>query len=385
MVKQSLIYLDNNATTKVDEAVEAAMREWQSTNYGNPSSLHFFGQEAAKAVAAARQQLATAINCDPKEIFFTASGSEGDNLCIKGYSEANRDKGNHIITSVVEHPAVLNSCRHLEEQGFEVTYLPVDDLGFVSPDDLERAIRPDTILVSIMHANNEVGTVQDIKRFVEICDRHSIPFHTDAVQSFLKVPFDVAELGVAMATFSGHKVHAPKGVGFIYKRKDITVRRQIDGGGQEHNYRAGTENVPYIIGIGKAIELFSEADIEHMKNLQAMLITELLGMEGVRLNGPEDLTKRVCNNINISVKHIEGEFLLNKLSDAGICVSTGSACSSKSTKLSPVLVALQCPAEFIHGNVRVSISKYTTEDEINQFLHVFRGTVLGESGALREV
>lgn len=280
---------------------------------------------------------------------------------------------------------MLNACRHLEQQGFEVTYLPVDSQGFVAPESLEAAIRPETILVSIMHANNEIGTIQDIESFVKICDKHDIPFHTDSVQSFLKVPVDVKKLGVAMATFSGHKIHAPKGIGFIYKRADLAIKRQIDGGGQEQGLRAGTENTAYIIGLSKAIEMFSPEDVEKMKDLQSRVVKELTSIDGVRLNGPQDLAKRVCNNINISIENMEGEFILGELSNKGICISTGSACSSKSTKVSPVLMAINCPSEFIHGNIRISISKYTTEDEINALMSVLKGVLETNSNSLREV
>ena len=365
---KSIIYLDNNATTMVAPEVVKVMDGFFTKMYANPSSLHFFGQEVAQAVADAREVVAKRINCSAHEIVFTASGSEGDNLCIKGYCEANKDKGKHIITSKIEHPAVLNACKNLEEEGFSVSYLDVDKEGFVNPSDVEKSIREDTILVSIMHANNEIGSIQPIKEISELCKSKHIAFHTDAVQSFLKLPFDVKELGVTMASFSGHKIHAPKGVGFVYIKEGTKIRRQIDGGGQEFKLRAGTENTPYICGLAEAIKRTSDKDITYMKELQKYLLEELQKISGFRLNGPHDLDRRVCNNINVSSSLISGEMLLSELSKLGICVSTGSACSSKSTKASPVLVAINCPVEYLHGNVRISISRYTTRGEIDQLI-----------------
>ena len=380
-----IIYLDNNATTQVDKRVEKVTRVWQTNFYANPSSLHFFGQKIFEAITLSRKKIAEVINSKPDEVFFTASGSEGNNLCIKGYCEANKDKGKHIITSSIEHPSVINTCKHLEEQGFEVTYLPVDSRGFILAEDLNKAIRPNTILVSIMHANNEIGTIQDIVSFVKICNQHNIPLHTDAVQSFLKLSIDVEKLGIAMATFSGHKIHAPKGIGFIFKRKDIKIKRQIDGGGQEFGFRSGTENTPYIIGLNEAIQIFSQKDVRNMKNLQDYFIKELMKINSIHLNGPEDLTKRICNNINFSVANMEGEYLLNQLSRRKICISTGSACSSKSTKISPVLKAINCPTEYIHGNLRASLSKFTTKREIVIFLKELKNILKQNINSLKEV
>lgn len=373
-----LVYLDNNATTQVDLLVEKEMRRWQTELYGNPSSLHFFGREVSGHLDQARRVIAESINCQPDEIIFTASGSEGNNLCIKGYCEANAGKGKHIVTSLIEHPSVINSCSSLEKAGFEVTYLPVDEEGFVSAESLEKNLRDDTILVSIMHANNEIGTIQKLSDLSAVCRKRNVFFHTDAVQSFLKVPFDVKKLGVDLATFCGHKIHAPKGVGFIFKSKDLKLMRQIDGGGQEFGLRAGTENIPYIMGLAKAVELFSIKDVAKIKVLQTYLIDELLRMKGIHLNGPADLENRICNNINISVQNMEGEFILSELSNRGICVSTGSACSAKSTKVSPVLMAIGCPTEFVHGNIRVGISKFTTREEVDLFLVNF-GEILKEA------
>jgi cysteine desulfurase len=363
--KPQMIYLDNNATTQVAPEVVSEMLPYFLELYANPSSLHFFGEKVAERIRVARDVIAKSINASSDEVFFTASGSEGDNLCIKGFAEANQKKGKHIITSCIEHPAILNACAHLEQAGWKVTYLSVDSEGFVSTKDLENAITEETVLVSIMHANNEVGTIQPITEFARICHEHNVVFHTDAVQSFLKTGVDVEAMGIDMASFSGHKIHAPKGIGFIYVRKGIQLTRQIDGGGQESKLRAGTENTPYILGLAKAIELSTHEDINKMQLLQSYLIERLRAIDGVRINGPLNLEKRVCNNINFSTVKMAGDDLLKKLSTLKICVSTGSACSSKSTKVSPVLEAIKCPAEYIHGNIRVSLSKYSTKEEID--------------------
>jgi len=372
------IYFDNNATTAVTPEVQKTITK-ALKSYGNPSSLHFYGVQASEELQKARAEVARAINAHPEEIIFTASGSEGNNLCIRGFAEANKDKGNHIITTAIEHPSVINACKHLEEQGFSVTYLNVDSDGFVNLDELREAISDKTILVSIMYANNEIGTVQNLREIATICSEHNVSLHTDAVQGFTKLPFDVQTLPVSLATFAGHKIHAPKGIGFVYRRKEIKLRREIDGGGQEFNLRAGTENLPYILGLAKAVFLTTEKDVEHMKKLQKYLIDKLIQLPNIRLNGTTDLTRRICTNINISFENLEAEKLLNKLSDAGICVSTGSACSSKSTKTSPVLLAIQCPTEYIHGNLRISISKYTTKREVDYLLINLKRVITDEN------
>lgn len=365
------IYLDNNATTMVAPEVVASMLPFYEEYYANPSSVHFFGQEVAKKLQEARNSIASSLDAEPDEIVFTASGSEADNLCIKGYCEANKEKGTHIITSIVEHPAIINSCKHLEQNGYTVTYLPVDDEGFVSVTDVENAITPNTVLVSVMHANNEVGAIQPMEEIAELCARHAIAFHTDAVQSFTKLPLSVKKTPITMASVAGHKFHAPKGIGFAYIRKGTQIVRQNDGGGQERKLRAGTENAGYIAGLATAIELCSEQDTVQMKKLQKYLIDQLTSRDGIRLNGPANLEKRVCNNINISTSKMNGELLLQELSKRGICVSTGSACSSKSTTVSPILLAINCPPEYLHGNIRISTSRYTTKAEIDAFLEAF--------------
>lgn len=374
-----IIYLDNNATTMVAPEVIKSVGRCLEKFYGNPSSLHILGVEAMQSLQKARKIIADSINADSTEIFFTASGSEGDNLCIKGFCEMNKSKGNHIITSAIEHPAVINTCKHLEEAGFNVTYLPVDKDGFVDPGDIERSITPQTILVSIMLVNNEIGTIQDISAISEVCRRHNVFLHTDAVQAYSKVPIDVKKINLALATFSGHKIHAPKGIGFIYKRKDVTIKRQVDGGGQEMGLRAGTENLPYIIGLAEAVRISSEKEVNKMKELQKYAIEKILEIPGARINGPIDLVKRVCNNINVAFNSIEGELILNELSEQGICVSTGSACSSRSARLSPVLKAIECPVEYVHGNIRISTSRYTTKKEIDVFLKKLKDIISKKS------
>lgn len=365
---KSIIYLDNNATTQVDPDVVQVMNRALIESYANPSSVHSFGLKALHEVEEARQEIAASINAEPCEIIFTASGSEANNLCIKGYCESNTDRRKHIITTKIEHPSVMNPCQSLERRGYEITYLPVNTEGFVNPESLRQEIRPDTILVSIMYANHEIGAIQPLSELAHICQSKNVCFHTDAVQSYLKVPLDVKQTPVSLASFSGHKVHAPKGIGFIYKRKNILLKQQIEGGNQEFRLRAGTENVPSILGLAKAAELYTSQDINRMKALQSFLIEELTQIQGCKLNGPSNLDLRLCSNVNISFNGMEGEMLLNALSEAGIYVSTGSACSSRNTRFSHVLEAIHCPIEYIYGNIRIGLSRYTNKDELISLL-----------------
>ncbi len=373
-----MIYLDNNATTKIDARALRVMQRYSAETYANPSSLHVFGEKSRTALIRARESIASRLGCLPDELLFTASGSEGNNFCIKGFAEANRSKGRHIITSSIEHPSVLAVCAHLESEGFAITYLQVDSEGFVSIDELKSALRVDTILVSIMHANNEIGTIQPIYEIADVCYEHGVAFHTDAVQSFLKVPLHLQHPGITFATFSAHKVHGPKGVGAVFRRSNIVITRQIDGGDQEFGLRAGTENVPGIVAFAAAIENYTEGDTERMREQQSWLMTVLQGMAGVRVNGPTASEMRVCNNINVSFLGIEGERLLHLLSDRGFAVSTGSACSSRSSKVSPVLRSIGVPVEFIHGNIRISISKYTKMSELKKIVKELR-KILGST------
>ncbi|PIS04714.1 MAG: cysteine desulfurase NifS [Candidatus Buchananbacteria bacterium CG10_big_fil_rev_8_21_14_0_10_42_9] len=376
-------YLDNNATTKVAPEVCDVILDCLKKDYGNPSSLHKLGQASANLLAEARERVASSINAYPDEIIFVGSGSEANNLCIKGFCDFHADKRKHIITSSIEHPSVLEVYRVLEAKGFEVTYLPVNTEGFIALDEIEKAIRPDTFLVSLMHANNEIGTIQPIEKISQMCRRQNVIFHTDAVQSFLKVPLDVQKIPIDLASFSGHKIHGPKGIGFVYKRRGLSITSQVNGGGQEMKLRAGTENLAFILGLAKAIGIFDiKKDVMQMRKLQSHAIDKLLSMPNIRLNGPKDLVKRICNNINISVSHVEGEFLLEQLSQSNIFVSTGSACSSKSTKVSPVLRAINCPPEYIHGNIRISLSRYTTMKDVNNFIKEFERIVSGKGNGL---
>ena len=350
-----MIYFDNAATTRLDPLVLKAMLPYFTETYGNPSSIHSPGKKAREAVENARKVIADKLNALPSEIIFTSGGSESDNLAIKGVAEA-KGKG-HIITSSIEHPAVLNTCRHLEKLGYDITYLPVDKEGFVRAEDLKNTLRKDTILVSIMHANNEIGTIQPVKEIARICHKEGVIFHTDAVQSFTKVPIE----GPDLISLSSHKIHGPKGVGALYVRKGTPIARQIDGGGQEFGLRAGTENVPGIVGFAEAVRLSTPESIKKMTELRDYIIDNLLTIPHSRLNGSR--TKRLCNNISISFKGVEGESLLLYLNEEGIAVSTGSACSSKSLKPSHVLTAIGLRPEESRGTIRISLSRFNTKEE----------------------
>lgn len=345
--------------------------------FANPSSIHRFGNKARDNIQQVRHQIAKKINCKIDEIIFTSSGTESNNFCLKGYAFANKAKGNHIITSTIEHASVLNTCAFLEKHGFDITYLEVDSQGFVAPHSLEEKITDKTLLISIAHVNNEIGTIQPIEELVKVS--RGITFHTDAVQSFLKTNFDVQQLNIGLASFSGHKFHAPKGIGFIYKRSDIALEPLIHGGHQEMNLRPGTENVPYIMGLGKAIESIGEKEIFLMKELQKYFLEEIAQFPGTRINGPEDLNKRICTNLNISCDCFEGEFVLQELAKLGCYVSTGSACQSSHSRISHVLQAIKCPPRFIHGNIRIGLSKFTRKSDIQNFLDYFSSIISTKS------
>ena len=359
------IYLDNAATTAVSPEVLTAMLPYFTECYGNPSSIHSTGRDAHKAVDAARRQVAAAINADPAEIYFTAGGSESDNWAIKGTAFAKRDKGNHIITTAIEHHAVLHTCQWLEKQGFEVTYLPVDENGLVSVEDVEKAITDKTILISVMAANNEIGTIEPIAEIGALARSRGILFHTDAVQAVGAIPLDVKAMNIDMLSMSGHKFHGPKGIGALYIRKGVRLDTLIAGGAQERGKRAGTENLPGIVGIGKAIEIATrdmEANAERMTRLRDKLIHGILEeIPDVRLNGHP--TRRLPNNVNVSVRYIEGEALLLRLDPAGIAGSSGSACTSGSLDPSHVLLAIGLPHEIAHGSLRLSLSEENTMEE----------------------
>ena len=362
-------YLDNSATTRVcPEAAEAAMDAMLST-YGNPSSTYTKGREAKKLLDSSRKAVAGALGCEPSELVFTSCGSESDNWALIGGTEAMRRKGNHIITTKIEHHAILHTCQYLEKHGVEVTYLDVDSEGFVSPADLEAAIKDTTILVSIMMVNNEVGTIQPIKELAAIAKAHDVLFHTDTVQAIGNIPIDVKELGVDFISMSAHKIYGPKGIGALYKRAGINIPSFVHGGAQEKKKRAGRENTAGIVGFGKAAELAKRDLYEHAAHSDKLrrLLWEKIEAEipNITLNGPKDFTKRHPGNLNISFDFVEGESILLLLDANGISVSTGSACSSESLDTSHVLNALNVPPEKANGAVRFTVGDFTTEEDID--------------------
>jgi cysteine desulfurase len=372
-----MIYLDYNATTPIDERVLSAMLPYLKEEFGNPSSIYSLAQWARRAVEEAREKLAKLLNADPKEIIFTSGGTESDNFAIKGIAYANQDRGKHIITSQIEHHAVLNTCKFLEKQGFQITYLPVDRYGVVDLDALEKSITPQTILISIMFANNEVGTIQPIKKIGEIAKRHGVYFHTDAVQAVGKIPIDVKELGIDLLSLSAHKFYGPKGVGALYVRKGVKISSFIQGGEQERGRRGGTENVAGIVGLGKAAEIAQEEMAEEEKRVRALrdeLERRLLErIPEVVLNGhPQN---RLYNTLSICVKYVEGESMLINLDREGICASSGSACTSGSLEPSHVLLAMGVPPEVAHGSLRFSLGKFNKEEDVERVSEVLPSIV----------
>lgn len=367
-----IIYFDNAATTPIRPEVYDAMRPYIESCYGNPSSVYKLARESKKAIDLARKQVADAINADMDEIFFTGCGSESDNWAIKGVALALKDRGKHIITTCIEHHAILHTCEFLEENGYEVTYIPVDEYGMVSADDIKKAIRPDTILVSVMTANNEIGTIEPIKEIGAVCREKGIYFHTDAVQAVGHIKIDVKEMNIDLLSLSGHKIGAPKGIGALYIRKGVKIKNLIHGGQQEKGKRAGTENVIGIAALGKAIELAvseMEDTTERLKYLRDKIINGVLkNIEYSRLNGhPEE---RLPGNVNISFEFIEGESMLLMLDAKGICASSGSACTSGSLDPSHVLLAIGLPHEKAHGSLRISLGYQNTEEEVDKLLEV---------------
>ena len=366
------VYMDNAATTALRRDVLDAMMPYLTDIYGNPSSLHYFGQEAHKAVENARHQVASALNAEDNEIVFTGCGTEADNMALKGIAEKYQSKGKHIITSSVEHHAILHTCEYLEKHGFEVTYLPVDEYGMVNAEQVRDAIRSDTILVSIMFANNEVGTIMPIKEIGAVCREKGVLFHTDAVQAVGHAAIDVKAMNIDLLSLSAHKLHGPKGVGALYIRKGIVVPPLLHGGAQERRKRAGTENVAGIVGLGKAIEIAC-SDIEGTSKRMCYLRDKLInGIEAsipeVKLNGHR--TERLPGNVNFSIKYIEGESILLMLDINGIAASSGSACTSGSLDPSHVLLAMGMPHETAHGSLRLTLGDDTTEDDIDYVLEV---------------
>ncbi len=364
------VYMDNAATTALSSEVLNAMMPYLTDVYGNASSVHSFGQGARKGIDKAREQVARAINASFDEIIFTGSGTEADNMAIKGAAIKSKKKGKHIITTSVEHHAVLHSCEELARNGFDVTYLPVDEYGMITPKQVEDAIREDTILVTIMFANNEVGSIMPIAEIGQICHDRKILFHTDAVQAVTHVPIDVKEMHIDMLSLSAHKFHGPKGIGALYVRKGVAITPIIVGGAHERGRRAGTENVAGIVGLGAAIELAMsnmDRDVARIKGMRDRLIAEIpKRIDEVKLNGHP--TKRLPGNVNFSIKYIEGEAILLMLDINGIAASSGSACTSGSLDPSHVLLAMGIPHEIAHGSLRLTLSSNTTDEEVDYIL-----------------
>ena len=370
--------MDNAATTTVSPAVLEKMLPYFSECYGNANSIHSTGLDARKALNAARKKVAAALNCNPEEVYFTSGGSESDNWALKGVAFANRKKGNHIITSAIEHHAILHTCEWLEKQGFEITYVPVDADGLVNPADVEAAITDKTILISIMAANNEIGTIEPIEEIAKIAHAHHVLFHTDAVQAIGAIPVDVRAIGCDLLSLSGHKFHGPKGVGALYIKQGTRIDNLIHGGAQERGRRASTENVAGIVGMAEAIELATANIPEKAARISALrdqLIDGLTALPYVRLNGHR--TKRLPGNVNVSVRFIEGESLLLRLDLAGVAASSGSACTSGSLDPSHVLLAIGLPHEIAHGSVRLTLGRENTDADVDYLLETVPKVVAG--------
>ena len=373
MKKPAPIYLDYNATTPIAPEVADAMLPYLYEHFGNPSSLHAFGLQAKFALENARKRVASAINCDPEEIIFTSGGTESNNLAIRGYAYANRHKGQHIITSAIEHPAVIEVCRYLETQGFQVTILPVDRYGLVNPTDLKKALTPSTILVSIMHANNEVGTIEPIRELTQIAHSVDAIFHTDAAQTLGKIPVDVQALGVDMLSIAGHKLYAPKGVGALYVRNGVQLAKLMYGANHEDGRRPGTENVLEIVGLGQACEIAQrdlEMNMAHMQKMRDRLHDGLLSalpFESFILNGHPEL--RLPNTLSLGFHHVKANSFLIEVGDR-VAASAGAACHSDDINLSPVLQAMGVPIDFGMGTIRFSVGRHTSEQEIDQAVDI---------------
>lgn len=377
------IYLDNAATTAVSQPVMEAMLPYYMQVYGNPSSIHSTGRDAKKAVERARRQVASALGCSAQEIYFTAGGSESDNWALKGAAFAHQEKGKHIITTQIEHHAILHTCQWLEKQGWQVTYLPVDADGFVTAQQVENALRPDTVLVSVMAANNEIGTLEPVAEIGALCHERGVLFHTDAVQAVGAIPLDVEALHADMLSLSAHKFHGPKGIGALYIRKGVKIDPLIHGGAQERGHRAGTENLPGIVGLGKAIELAEEGLAENaarMTVLRNRLISGLTAaIPNMRINGTMD--KRLPNNVNVSFAGIEGEAVLLRLDLEGIAASSGSACTAGSLDPSHVLTAIGLTRDEAKGSLRLTLGTDTTQADIDEVVAKLPGIV----ASLREM
>ena len=377
IMDKKIIYMDNAATTPVKPEVLDAMLPYFTEKFGNPSSIYSISSQNKKDITTARETIAKAINTDTANIYFTAGGSESDNWALKATAEAYANKGRHIITSKIEHHAILHTCDYLEKRGYEITYIDVDENGIVDLKQLEEAIRPDTILISIMFANNEIGTIEPIAEIGKIAKEHGVLFHTDAVQAFTQVPIDVEEMNIDMLSVSGHKINGPKGIGFLYIRKGVKIRSFVHGGAQERSRRAGTENVPGIIGLAKATEIAvgnmkerTAKEIEVRNHIIERVMNEI---PYTRLNG--DRERRLPNNINFSFQFVEGESMLIMLDSFGICASSGSACTSGALDPSHVLLAIGLPHEIAHGSLRLTISEDTTMEDADFVVDKLKGIV----------
>ena len=373
-----IIYLDNSATTKIKTEVLNEMMPYLTTEYGNASSLYSVGRKAKKAIEKARGQVAKLINCNPHEIYFTGSGSESDNTALKGFAYANKEKGNHIITSKIEHHAILESCETLEKQGFEVSYINVDENGVVKLEELKKAIKPSTILISIMTANNEIGTIQPIEKIAKIAHEQNITFHTDAVQAIGNMPIDVQKLQIDMLSLSGHKINAPKGIGALYIKNGINVEKYINGGHQERDKRAGTENVAGIVGLGKACELSNKNMNTHIRNLSKIRDYYLNKLQKempqkIKING--GMENRLPGNANVSFAGVDASEMIFKLDEKGICVSSGSACSSGNTTPSHVLTAINVPEEYLNSAIRTTFGDTNTFEQVDYLVKVIKNLV----------
>lgn len=371
-----VVYLDNNATTKVADEVKLEMDRFFTDLYGNPSSMHFFGGQVQRYVDEAREKVASFIGANPSEIIFTSCGTESDSTAIYSAIRSYPEK-KHIITTSVEHPAVLNLCRYLETQGYRVTYLGVDENGMIDLNELEKNISEDTAIVSVMWANNETGVIYPVEEIASICKKKGVLFHTDAVQAAGKIKINMSENKIDMLSVSGHKIHAPKGIGFLYVRKGTPFVPFLFGGHQERGRRAGTENVPYIVGLGRACELAAyniKKESEYVSKLRDMLEDEIVSkIPHVRINGKN--SPRLPNTSSVSFGYVEGESILLMLSEEGVCASTGSACSSGSLEPSHVLMAMKVPILYAHGTVRFSLSIYNTEDDIKYLMNILPGII----------
>ena len=372
------IYFDNSATTPIKTEVLNEMMPFLTTQYGNASSLYSIGRQSKRAIENARKQVAELINCNPNEIYFTAGGSESDNIALKGFAYANKDKGNHIITSKIEHPAILDSCRSLQTRGFKVSYINVNEDGIINIEELKQAIKSETILISVMTANNEIGTIQPIEQIAKIAHEKNITFHTDAVQAIGNMQIDVSKMGIDLLSLSGHKIHATKGIGALYVKNGIQFEKIINGGHQEKDKRAGTENVAGIVGLGKACEIASKNMETHIKNLTKLRDYYIKKLQKempnqIRINGT--MEQRLPGNANVSFEGINSSELIFKLDEKGICVSAGSACSSGNSLPSHVLSAIDVPEKYINSAIRTTFNDNNTFEEIDYFIKILKTQV----------